>query len=262
MRAKKYKKYLGQNFLTSPSALAKIISASGITPKDMVLEIGPGRGFLTEGLLETTARVIAVEKDADLISFLREKFKEECYKKMLHVVHEDALSFSRETHGLKEGSFVLVANIPYYITGALLRRFIGKAPRPKRAVLMLQKEVAERIVARNKKESILSIAIKIYGTPRIVARVPRGSFTPKPNVDSAILVIENIKTPFQNKNTEEKFFTIIKLGFSHKRKKLSGNLRSLWGNKTETYLEKSGIPPNERAEDVSIAQWLTLSKIS
>ena len=180
---------LGPHFLTSRRALAYIVDAAELTSADTVLEVGPGTGFLTEALLARAGRVIAIEKDARLVSGLAERFAAERASGRLELVHADVRSFDPSDWKLEIRNWKLVANIPYYLTGDLIRQFLTCDVQPSRMVLMLQREVAERIVAKDGKESLLSISVKAYGTPRIVARVPAGSFSPLPKVDSAILLI-------------------------------------------------------------------------
>ena len=186
------KKSLGQHFLNSPSVLAKIIAAGRISPGETVLEIGPGTGVLTQALLAAGARVVAIEKDQRAIDGLRERFAAEVADGRLVIQYADILETDRASFGLKNGEYALIANIPYYITGAILESFLEYEPRPNRMVLLVQKEVAQRIVARDGKESILSVSVKAFGAPKLVDTVPPGAFTPPPTVDSAILAIENV----------------------------------------------------------------------
>ncbi len=250
----KAKKSLGQNFLKSNLALKKIIEAGEITPDDIVLEIGPGRGALTSKLLEKAGKVIAVEKDNQLFSFLKEKFAEQITNSSLVLVHDDILEFDTSDYKMKK--YKVIANIPYNITGAILKKFLTKKSQPERMILMVQHEVAKRIVAQDKKESILSISVKAYGEPKMVMKVPARYFSPAPKVDSAVIAIKNIscKTFQENEVDEEKFWEIVKMGFSHKRKKLSGNLKSLVSGQV---LAKFG---NKRAENLSLLDWIFLSK--
>src|SRR3989344_7683573 len=198
------KKSLGQNFLRSKSALGKIVDAADIKKDDTVLEVGPGEGILTRRLLDGAGKVVAVEKDDGLISLLREKFSGDIASGKLILVHSDILDFDPKPNTLNEvpTSYKLVANIPYYITGKFLRKFLSGASQPSRMVLLLQKEVVDRIVARNGKESLLSLSVKAFGHPRVIARVSADAFRPKPKVDSAILLIENISHKLF-KNSEE-----------------------------------------------------------
>ncbi|MBI3634079.1 MAG: ribosomal RNA small subunit methyltransferase A [Candidatus Yonathbacteria bacterium] len=254
MRAKKS---LGQNFLNSKTVARDIVRASEILPADTILEIGPGKGFLSEEILKAGAKVVAVEKDDRMIPLLSEKFSDEIARGQFTLVHED---ITEGTQGLSLGSsYKLIANIPYYLTGYILRTFLEMQKKPERMVLMLQKEVADRIVARDGKESILSLAVKAYGAPRIVKKVPARYFTPAPKVDSAVVSIENISDKhFKNDAEEQRFFEIVKTGFAHKRKQLAGNLKELFGKETLAILSQAGIAPNARAEDITLADWLAL----
>lgn len=256
MRAKKS---LGQNFLNSKTIARDIVRASQIAPTDTVLEVGPGKGFLTEEILKTGASVVAIEKDDRMIPLLSEKFADEIARGRFTLIHGD---ITEEIQGLPlEKPYKLIANIPYYLTGYILRVFLEMPQKPERMILMLQKEVADRIVARNKKESILSIAVKVYGTPRIVKKVPARYFTPAPKVDSAVITIENISGKnFKNNAEEKRFFEIVKAGFAHKRKQLAGNLKEIFGDDTLAVLSRAGVQPNARAEDITLTDWLALTR--
>ena len=159
----KAKKSLGQNFLKSKTALLAMIKAGEIISDDIVLEIGPGQGALTEKILETGAKVIAVEKDDRLIEVLDEKFAESVKNSQFTLIHGDILELDLNKMGLKNGNFKLIANIPYYITGLIFRKFLSGDIQPKKLVIMVQKEIADRIVARDGKESLLSLSVKAYG---------------------------------------------------------------------------------------------------
>lgn len=250
------KKSFGQNFLTSLPAKEAILSAGRLSENDTILEIGPGKGFLTQGILESGATLYAVEKDRDLLPLLRESFAS--YIDSQHFILEegDALTYEPPF-----ASYKLIANIPYYITGAIIERFLSHERKPRLMVILIQKEVAERIVARDGKESILSLAVKAYGTPKIVHKVSAGSFFPKPKVDSAVLLIDNISSArFQNEDEELLFFTVMKQGFAHKRKKLSSNLKELFDTKLVALaFQKANLSDTVRAEDVTLETWCTLS---
>ena len=274
----KPKKSLGQNFLTSIPARIAIVNAGTLTPSDTVLEIGPGKGFLTQGLLDSGAQVIALEKDRELVPFLTEKFSS--YKNF-SVTEGDAL-----TNEPPHAPYKLIANIPYYITGAILETYLSHAYQPTQMVVLVQAEVAERVVARNGKESILSIAVKVFGDPKLVYRVKRGSFNPIPNVDSAVLSISNIsRKNFTSTHHEEIFFKVLKAGFAHKRKFMIRNLESVIPVKTGIQVEnlnntdekldsrlhgndnsllrkifsEIGLSEKVRAEDVTLSSWIQLS---
>jgi 16S rRNA (adenine1518-N6/adenine1519-N6)-dimethyltransferase len=256
----KAKKSLGQNFLKSQKAISEIINAGHINPDDTILEIGPGKGVLTEKLLEKAGKVIAIEKDLELISFLNEKFANEISSKKLLILNEDILEFS--DFSILTGTYKIIANIPYYITGAIIRKFLESKFQPERMVLLVQKEVAERIVARDKKESILSISVKAYGLPKYIEKVSARYFSPQPKVDSAILLIANISKKLftENNISELVFFELVKTGFAHKRKVLSSNLKPLLGGRTPKLLNDCGIAEKARAEDVNLSQWVCLTR--
>jgi len=251
----KAKKSLGQNFLKSKSVVVDILNASKLNSSDNVLEIGPGKGVLTEELLKNARTVIAIEKDGTLIEHLKEKFSCEIKTKKLILIHGDILNVNLSPYKLQAGSYKLIANIPYYITGQIFKLFLESNTCPSKMVLMVQKEVAERITAKDKKESILSISVKVYGVPRLVKKIAASNFSPKPKVDSAILLIENISSPFKNIKEEKHFFEILKKGFAHKRKLLRNNLGCESG-----ILDKCGIDEKVRAEELSVKNWVCLSK--
>jgi len=257
MRAKKS---LGQHFLTSKTIIGDIVGAAHLTKDDTVLEVGPGKGVLTRALLARAKKVIAIEKDGSLIPLLQEMFANEIKEKRLVLVHADILDLDLQTIIPKK--YVVVANIPYYITGVFLRKMLGDERQPYRMVLMVQKEIAQRIVARNKKESVLSISIKVYGTPSIIQKVPARFFRPKPKVDSAVLKIENIsKQNFGRRVTEQKFFELVRLGFQHKRKLLLSNLEVLYPKAVmQNKFRSCEVALNARAENLSVESWLCLSK--
>lgn len=254
MRAKKS---LGQHFLTSNDVAHDITAAANLEESDVVLEVGPGKGFLTEHLLKTAGRVIAVETDERMVGYLRSRFSSEIEGGILELIHGDILSFDPLNYGLPALGYKLVANIPYYITGEILQTFLSGGVQPSRMVLLVQKEVAERIVAADGRESILSLSVKAYGVPSIAGRVPAHLFSPPPNVDSAILVIEHIsKERFKNSTEEGVFFRALKQGFSHKRKMLRGNLlREYPEDRVAKILKTCAIAPSARAEELSLAQW-------
>lgn len=257
------KKSLGQNFLTSNAARAHIVGAGAVSAADCVLEIGPGKGFLTEALLAASARVVAIEKDDRMIPYLSEKFAAEIAAKKLEVIHGDVLEFSLEAHGLLPGKYKLIANIPYYLTGAIFRKFFEDKSQPERMVLLVQKEVAERIVARDGKESILSVSVKAYGEPRIVSIVKAGSFVPAPNVDSAIISIEKISKTNFAELSEAKFFEIVRAAFAGKRKMLVNNLRThlaLSQEKIGQVFSELGLDMKIRAEDVPVGLWIKIAE--
>lgn len=244
------KKSLGQNFLKSQGAIRSMCQAGNLTKDDTVIEIGPGKGALTEPILSQVKKVIAIEKDYDLINFLKEKFETEIENKKLILSQGDCLEYEPEPYPYK-----IIANIPYNITGAIIKKYLDGENKPETMVLLVQKEVAERIVARDKKESILSLSVKIYGEPKYISKVGKKFFSPAPKVDSAIIAIYNI-TKKNDREFTEFFFKIIKAGFAHKRKVLKKNLESVLSKEEIADLFKNlELSDNTRAEDLSYPKW-------
>ncbi len=255
------KKSLGQNFLTSIPARMAIVEAGEIVPGDEILEVGPGKGFLTKALLETGAHVTALEKDKDLLPLLFENFSSEITAGRLTLIEGDVLSFEPESHGLQATSYKLIANIPYYITGAILSRFLSHPHQPSMMVVLVQKEVAERVCARDDKESLLSLSVKAYGEPKLVYRVNKGSFNPIPSVDSAVLTISKIsRKHFRNQYHEAMFFKLIHAAFAHKRKYALSNIKAVFKEVDilSMFIE-AGLSEKVRAEDVTLATWIRIS---
>jgi 16S rRNA (adenine1518-N6/adenine1519-N6)-dimethyltransferase len=250
---------LGQHFLNASWPARSLAEHSGARAGDTILEIGPGKGILTKELLKTGARVVAVEKDPALVERLHAEFRDEMRNGVLRIVEGDVRDTTPEMLGLEDGNYVLAANIPYYITGDIMRTFLTASRQPRTIVLLVQKEVAERIVS--KRESILSLSVKAYGAPRIIARVSRGNFTPPPSVDSAIILISNISRDFFSGFTEETFFKIVRAGFAAKRKLLANNLSVVFGkDRVRATLAECGVAGKARAEDVPLETWGCLTK--
>ncbi len=252
------KKSLGQNFLMHARDAERIADAAHLTKHSVVLEIGPGTGKLTHTLLARAGTVIAVETDTALIPTLQETFKKEIESGKLKLIHADIRTFDPKE--LPKG-YTLVANIPYYITGEIIRTFLSAENQPASMTLLVQKEVAERI-ARSKKESLLSLSVKVYGTPKYEFTVSKGAFVPAPKVDSAVLSITNIsRRQFQNTEEEAAFFTLIRAGFAHKRKQLLGNLKTIALEEVlGKAFEEVDISKKARAEDISLSSWLALRR--
>lgn len=292
------KKSLGQNFLKSERALSDMIEAGDIQPGETIIEIGPGKGALTSKLLakikelnstskDSSAkqikktRLVCIEKDDRLIPFLKEEYKKDIEDGVLEVLHGDIIEIlnnkekieeilQQDTRKEKIATYKIIANIPYYITGLIFRGIFELDHLPSKIVMLVQKEVANRIMAygdngekntpNNKglgKESILSISVKLYGTPRRVSIVPKGAFVPAPAVDSAIIVVENISRKIP-KNLDKKFFDMIHSAFSHKRKRLAKNLKSFKSKDYEQILLSLGLDKDVRAEDISIETYIQL----
>lgn len=256
------KKSLGQNFLKSKSALNAMISGGSVTKKDTILEIGPGKGALTSVLLETGATIVAVEKDETLVTYLQELFSNHIKTKQLRLSSNDILHTTPKKLRLPK-KYKVIANIPYYITGEIIRFFLTQKDKPETMVLLVQKEVAERIVCRDGKESILSLSVKVYGTPKYIQTVSKKYFSPSPKVDSAIIAINSIShTSFKSATEEEVFFTTIKNGFKSKRKKVISNLVPLYKKEAlEQFFKEKHLDTNTRAESVPLETWLELIQI-
>lgn len=248
------KKSLGQNFLADPSGLNKVIQAAGLSPDDTVLEIGAGLGSLTVLLAQTVRRVIAVEIDRGLIAPLTEAVSE--YDNV-RIVEGDILKIPPEELNLGE-AYLVVANIPYYISSAIIRRLLETQNRPARIVLTVQQEVAERICAKDGKFSLLALSVQVFGVPRIQARIAAGCFYPAPDVDSAVLSITLFPQPLIATEELDAFFRLARAGFSQKRKTLRNTLSAGLGLpavQAESLLAAAGIDPRRRAETLSIAEW-------
>lgn len=248
------KKSLGQNFLADPSGLNKVIQAAGLSPDDTVLEIGAGLGSLTVLLAQTVRRVIAVEIDRGLIAPLTEAVSE--YDNV-RIVEGDILKIPPEELNLGE-AYLVVANIPYYISSAIIRRLLETQNRPARLVLTVQQEVAERICAKDGKFSLLALSVQVFGVPRIQARIAAGCFYPAPDVDSAVLSITLFPQPLIATEELDAFFRLARAGFSQKRKTLRNTLSAGLGLpavQAESLLAAAGIDPRRRAETLSIAEW-------
>lgn len=251
-------KTLGQNFLVNKGVVAKIISAASLSGADTVLEIGPGTGLLTFELARHAKKVVAVEKDKTLAALL----KEECMARNItniEIIEGDILKILTGDFTLK--NYTVVANIPYYLTSALIRMLLELPVAPSNIILTIQKEVAQRITAADDKESILSLSVKFYADAKILFYISKGSFFPIPKVDSACIEITPRKTG--QKTDSKAFFTVVKAGFSAPRKKLLGNLvNKLKIGKTtiESAFLKAGVSADARAETLSFDQWLILTK--
>ena len=261
------KKSLGQNFLTSAVVPRWMCEAGEIEESDTILEIGPGTGVLTREILARGASVIAVETDNRAVEILNETFAQEIASGKLRIVADDIRTLQLDRLSLTNHSFKVIANIPYYLSGFLLRIFLENQIQPSTLVFLMQKEVVARI-AREHKESILSLSVKAFGTPKYIKTVTSGHFSPTPKVDSAILQITDIS--HDNLPTVEKqelFFTILHLGFGQKRKQLLANLaHNYLRTDLENVFQNLQIPLDARAETITLSLWLSLtielSKIS
>ncbi len=251
------KKSLGQNFLLNPAYLRRIIQAAELPQGAEVLEIGSGIGSLTYEIARDAAKVVSVEIDQNLFGALQEAL---AGVPNVTLVNADILERDAETLGLRDGYFV-IANIPYYITSAIIRHLLEGKVRPKRIILTIQSEVAERICADDDKMSLLALSVQVFGKPREAFRVPASAFIPQPEVDSTVLVIDVYPQPVIQREYLSLFFRLAKAGFAQKRKMLRNSLTSalqLQPNEVETILSEAGIDPKRRAETLALAEWRTL----
>ena len=247
-------KGLGQNFLQDPQALEKIVSAAEIQAGDTVLEIGPGLGSLTRYLAVAAKEVIAVELDENLIEPLMAVLSP--YQNV-QIIRGDILKLAPGELIFTDG-YLVVANIPYYITSAVIRHLLESGSKPRRIVLTIQKEVAQRICARPGDLSLLALSVQVYGAPRIAAQIPAGAFFPAPKVDSAVLVVDIFPTPLIREELLRPFFKLVKAGFSQKRKTLRNSLSSglhISPIQSAELLSGANIDPRRRAETLSIQEW-------
>ncbi|OHA67582.1 MAG: ribosomal RNA small subunit methyltransferase A [Candidatus Wildermuthbacteria bacterium RIFCSPHIGHO2_02_FULL_47_12] len=263
------RKGLGQNFLISKGVLADILKAANLTKEDTVLEIGSGIGTLTRTLAQSAKKVVAVEKDHAMVKILKETTKDLSH---IEVIRGDILSLVKLSFAKLSltKDYKVVANLPYYITSPVIRLFLEAENKPELLVLMVQKEVSQRICAKPPKMSLLAVAVQFYATPSIISYVKKNCFWPQPKVDSAILKIiphkQNLGSlSYPNTNPhlrEPKFFEVVKAGFKQPRKQLGNNLASglkLSRQQVETWLTQAGIQPAQRAETLSVQDWLKLS---
>lgn len=249
-------KSLGQHWLRDRGVLAEIAEAADINEQDTVLEIGPGLGTLTSELLRRAEKVVAVEFDPELARKLPGQFP----GKNLEVRHEDILDFDLT---ILPPGYKVVANVPYYITSKIVEKLMTSSNRPSVAVLLVQKEVAERIAASPGDMSILAISAQIYAEASLGVEVPREFFAPPPNVDSQVVVLTARPQPIVEPSDEKALFRVVKAGFSAKRKKLRSSMSAglaISKSAAEELLTHANIDPHARAEDLSLEDWVKLSK--
>ncbi len=256
------RKGLGQHFLIDGEVLKLITSAAELTPTDVVVEVGPGLGILTRELAQKAHRVIAIELDNKLAAALEQTLAP---LNNVTIINDDVLKIEPENLITEPASgYKLVANLPYYITSPVLRHFLEAQAKPKVMIVMVQKEVAEAIVAKPGKMSLLSVSVQFYGEPRIIGRVPAQCFYPAPKVDSAILRIEPSPQPRVAVADERSFFDLVRAGFTAPRKQLLNSLaQGLGVSKAEvlSLLERAGIAPQRRAETLSLEEWARLRQV-
>jgi len=254
----------GQNFLIDQAVLKKIVEAAELGKDDIVLEVGPGLGILTEELVKKAKKVISVELDQKFFEFLKTKFSG---VNNLELINGDILELGIRNYELGI-RYKIVANLPYNITSRFLKKFLTAEHKPAAMTLLVQKEVAQRICARPGQMSLLSVSVQLYGQPEIVAIVGRDNFWPKPEVDSAILKISAIKNQpalaeFLAGITEETFWQLVRIGFSSRRKQLQNNLTSglkIPSVEVKNLLKKANFNPQIRAQNLSVRDWITLAR--
>ncbi|TMD92276.1 MAG: ribosomal RNA small subunit methyltransferase A [Chloroflexi bacterium] len=252
-------KSFGQNFLIDRSVLAKIVEAAEISATDEILEVGAGTGVLTRELAKNARRVVAVELERDMLALLGETTGN--YENVELLARN--LLFVDPVEVFGEVPYKLVANLPYYITAPTFRHFLESANPPRLLVVMVQEEVAERIVAEPGDLSLLAVSIQFYGRPHIIARVPASAFYPAPKVNSAILRVEIKSEAPLTANERDSFFRVVQAGFSERRKQLHNSLTHGLHRKNEdirAWLTAANIDTSRRAETLSIEEWLRLWK--
>lgn len=251
---------LGQNFLINPTVATRIVQSAALTPEDVVIEVGPGTGAITTLLAQHAKDVLAIELDPKLAEDLTEKY---ATVDNIHIIHNDILK-THITKILPQESYKVVANVPYYITSKITRFFLEQDIPPQQMILMIQKEVAQRITAAPGAMSILSVSVQYYAQPEYLFTVPAESFNPVPKVESAVIKITPQKPNERpEKSSHNHFFRAIKSGFSAKRKTLSNNLANGFHTDKNTIaalLKECAIAPNVRAQELSLPQWHTLVK--
>ncbi len=256
-----HKKSLGQNFLTSAVVPRWLCDAALLTTQETVLEIGPGTGALTKELLARGVRVVAVEADLRAVAFLEETFAEAIADGRLVLLHLDARELNPAELGLGDHEYTVVSNIPYYLSGFLLRRLLAGTTQPKTLVFLMQKELVERI-ARAEKASLLSLSVRAFGDPTYVRTVTRGHFNPPPKVDSAILAVHHITRDRVAPVGTEFFFTLLHLGLGSKRKQLATNLGPTFGKEVVLRaLASLSLTATIRGEDLTLTDWIALATI-
>jgi len=250
-------KKLGQNFLINKTIVKKIIKTANPQPEDTVLEIGPGIGVLTQELAKKAKKVIAIEKDSKMIELLKETLKD---FKNIEIVNEDILKYQ-----VKIKSYKIVGSLPFYLGAPVIRKFLENRYQPKEMVLLIQKEVAQKIVAKPPRMNLLAVSVQFFALPKIISYVSKKSFWPKPKVDGAIIkIIPKNPLELPLKTSERPlFFKIIRAGFSHPRKQLINNLTKglkVEREKIKNWLLKNKISPIQRAETLNVKDWIKLTK--
>ena len=256
----------GQNFLIAENVYDRVVAAADLSRDDIVLEVGPGLGFLTAKLARAAGKVIAVELDDKLAAYLHDEI-DAGETENVEIFNENILDVNLKNtkYQISDTKYKVVANLPYNITSVFLRKFLTGADKPELMVLLLQKEVAQRICAKPGDMSLLALSVQFFAEPEIIEYVPKNDFWPAPKVDSAIIKLKVKSEKLKIKDSDEKdFFRLAKFGFSAKRKMLKNNLSGglrIEPAEAEKNLVKAGLDPKARAEDLSVADWVKISQI-
>ncbi len=250
------KKSLGQNFLFDDQVLGRIVAAASLTATDHVLEIGPGLGHLTEHLANAAAAVTAVELDQRYLPILQDRLG---HLPQVRLIHGDILEQNLALL-FPQQSYKVVANVPYYITGAILRHLLSAQSKPSLMVMTVQKEVAQRLAAKPGDLSLMAVSVQFYGQARLVSTIRAGAFWPRPEVDSAIVRLDLYPEPLLPLAQEDAFFRVVKAGFSQKRKQLKNNLLALGmgSERVAAALQQAHIDGQRRAETLNLPEWVAL----
>ena len=261
-------KGLGQHFLTDERVLERILETASITHDDVVIEVGSGIGLLTRRLAQRAAQVLAIELDRKMIRILTDSLGRYAN---LHVIAQDILEVDpaptiARALGVPESEippFKVVGNLPYYITSAILRHLLTASVRPSHLTLMVQHEVAKRIIALPGKSSLLAMSVQVFGAPMLVQRVPAGAFYPRPKVDSALMAIQVFEQPLVGEEEIERFFRVLRAGFGQKRKQLRNSLSHGLNWPKARILEalvEAGIDPARRPQTLDVEEWVQLTR--
>lgn len=259
-------KRLGQNFLVDQRALDKVIAAAQLTSQDTVLEIGPGIGTLTQELAKKAGRVVAIEKDRNMVEILKETLQD---LSNIEIIQADIRKI--QDLKLEIGNYKLVGNLPFYLTAPVIREFLECQRRPKMMVLMVQKEVGQRICSKPPDMNLFAVSVQVYAEPKIISYVSKNSFWPQPEVNAAIikitpkpsLIAARMGEPRLRRGDADLFFKIVKAGFSQPRKQLINNLSKglkIDKKKVGGWLQENGIQPTQRAETLRVEDWLKLAE--
>ena len=260
-------KGLGQSFLADQATMHAIVAAADLTRADTVLEIGAGLGLLTRQLAEAAGLVVAVELDSRMVGVLEEELGDLGNLRLVQgdILEVDHVAALVAATGVREDElcYLVVANLPYYITSQAIRRLLEALVPPSRMVLMVQREVAERIVAQPGEMSLLSLSVQLYGQATVVRRVPASAFHPRPKVDSAVLRIDLHEAPLAGEATRERLFRLARAAFGQRRKQIHNSLSAnlhMESEAVQALLRDSGIDPRRRPQALSVADWIRLAE--